>query len=369
MSIYHNGQKVAGYTSGRNSAILSNVTLLPGEFKTQEDGTYMCTLDNTLVLDESIVDVYFASSSQKAGSKANIWVSSAAGKIYFHAKKVPTQGLVAETIRIVNPSQDDSYNADQSAAITGLQQPAFEDYNGIYPTTTDTNHTDVDTSKLPNYTETPENDEPLNYIIPSLGKVKSKNPVATVLEGVKGALSWSAFLISNLKANVTKLQTDLSKLQTDLTSHISDYENIASKVTVNTWDYTGYGWKDTGITLSPFSWCPITIENIGSTQRVELASGKVRIKITGIYLIVSMFSVKNTVNGQPYYDMGIFKNDIEIINIIINNSRGGGNNFMTRYSLTGVFYFQENDLIQPKIYSDLADTCCAVDMNFIMLHT
>ena len=87
MSIYHNGQKVAGYTSGRNSAILSNVTLLPGEFKTQEDGTYMCTLDNTLVLDESIVDVYFASSSQKAGSKANIWVSSAAGKIYFHAKK------------------------------------------------------------------------------------------------------------------------------------------------------------------------------------------------------------------------------------------------------------------------------------------
>ena len=200
MSIYHNGQKVAGYTSGRNSAILSNVTLLPGEFKTQEDGTYMCTLDNTLVLDESIVDVYFASSSQKAGSKANIWVSSAAGKIYFHAKKVPTQGLVAETIRIVNPSQDDSYNADQSAAITGLQQPAFEDYNGIYPTTTDTNHTDVDTSKLPNYTETPENDEPLNYIIPSLVKVKSKNPLATILEGVKGALSWSAFLISNLKA-------------------------------------------------------------------------------------------------------------------------------------------------------------------------
>ncbi len=226
MSIYHNGQKIAGYTSGRNSAILSNVTLLPGEFKTQEDGTYMCTLDNTLVLDESIVDVYFASSSQKAGSKANIWVSSAAGKIYFHAKKVPTQGLVAETIRIVNPSQDDSYNADQSAAITGLQQPAFEDYNGIYPTTTDTNHTDVDTSKLPNYTETPENDEPLNYIIPSLGKVKSKNPLATVLEGVKGALSWSAFLISNLKANVTKLQTDLTKLQTDLTSHISDYRNI-----------------------------------------------------------------------------------------------------------------------------------------------
>lgn len=149
----------------------------------------------------------------------------------------------------------------------------------------------------------------------------------------------------------------------------SDYRNIASKVTVNTWDYTGYGWKENGITLSPFSWCPITIENIGSTQRVELASGKVRIKITGIYLIVSMFSVKNTVNGQPYYDMGIFKNDIEIINIIINNSRGGGNNFMTRYSLTGVFYFQENDLIQPKIYSDLADTCCAVDINFIMLHT
>lgn len=229
MSIYHNGQKIAGYTSGRNSAILSNVTLLPGEFKTQEDGTYMCTLDNTLVLDESIVDVYFASSSQKAGSKANIWVSSAAGKIYFHAKKVPTQGLVAETIRIVNPSQDDSYNADQSAAITGLQQPAFEDYNGIYPTTTDTNHTDVDTSKLPNYTETPENDEPLNYIIPSLGKVKSKNPLATVLEGVKGALSWSAFLISNLKANVTKLQTDLTKLQTDLTSHISDYRNKVSE--------------------------------------------------------------------------------------------------------------------------------------------
>lgn len=27
MSIYHNGQKIAGYTSGRNSAILSNVTL------------------------------------------------------------------------------------------------------------------------------------------------------------------------------------------------------------------------------------------------------------------------------------------------------------------------------------------------------
>lgn len=228
MSIYHNGQKIAGYTSGRNSAILSNVTLLPGEFKTQEDGTYMCILDNTLVLDESIVDVYFASSSQKAGSKANIWVSSAAGKIYFHAKKVPTQGLVAETIRIVNPSQDDSYNVDQSAAITGLQQPAFEDYNGIYPTTTDTNHTDVDTSKLPNYTETPENDEPLNYIIPSLGKVKSKNPLATVLEGVKGALSWSAFLISNLKANVTKLQTDLTKLQADLTSHISDYENMSN---------------------------------------------------------------------------------------------------------------------------------------------
>lgn len=226
MSIYHNGQKVAGYTSGRNSAILSNVTLLPGEFKTQEDGTYMCTLDNTLVLDESIVDVYFASSSQKAGSKANIWVSSAAGKIYFHAKKVPTQGLVAETIRIVNPSQDDSYNADQSVAITGLQQPVFEDYNGIYPATTDTNHTDVDTSKLPNYTETPENDEPLNYIIPSLGKVKSKNPLATILEGVKGALSWSAFLISNLKANVTRLQTDLTKLRTDLTSHISDYRNM-----------------------------------------------------------------------------------------------------------------------------------------------
>ena len=230
MSIYHNGQKIAGYTSGRNSAILSNVTLLPGEFKTQEDGTYMCTLDNTLVLNESIVDVYFASSSQKAGSKANIWVSSAAGKIYFHAKKVPTQGLIAETIRIVNPSQDDSYNSDQSAAITGLQQPVFEDYNGIYPTTTDTKHTAVDTSKLPNYTETPENDEPLNYIIPSLGKVKSKNPLATVLEGVKGALSWSAFLISNLKANVTKLQTDLSKLQIDLTSHISDYRNKASEL-------------------------------------------------------------------------------------------------------------------------------------------
>lgn len=226
MSIYHNGQKVAGYTSGRNSAILSNVTLLPGEFKTQEDGTYMCTLDNTLVLDESIVDVYFASSSQKAGSKANIWVSSAAGKIYFHSKKVPTQGLVAETIRIVNPSQDDSYNADQSVAITGLQQPVFEDYNNIFPSSTDTNHTNVDVSKLPNYSETPENDEPLNYIIPSLGKVKSKNPVATVLEGVKGALSWSAFLISNLKSNVIKLQTDLTKLQTDLTSHISDYENI-----------------------------------------------------------------------------------------------------------------------------------------------
>lgn len=232
MSIYHNGQKVAGYTSGRNSAILSNVTLLPGEFKTQEDGTYMCTLDNTLVLDESIVDVYFASSSQKAGSKANIWVSSAAGKIYFHAKKVPTQGLVAETIRIVNPSQDDSYNADQSVAITGLQQPVFEDYNNIFPSSTDTNHTNVDVSKLPNYSETPENDEPLNYIIPSLGKVKSKNPVATVLEGVKGALSWSAFLISNLKANVTKLQTDLTKLQTDLTSHISDYENISNMVSI-----------------------------------------------------------------------------------------------------------------------------------------
>lgn len=230
MSIYHNGQKIAGYTSGRNSAILSNVTLLPGEFKTQEDGTYMCTLDNTLVLDESIVDVYFASSSQKAGSKANIWVSSATGKIYFHAKKVPTQGLVAETIRIVNPSQDDSYNADQSVAITGLQQPVFEDYNNIFPSSTDTNHTNVDVSKLPNYSETPENDEPLNYIIPSLGKVKSKNPVATVLEGVKGALSWSAFLISNLKANVTKLQTDLTKLQTDLTSHISDYRNMINMV-------------------------------------------------------------------------------------------------------------------------------------------
>lgn len=242
MSIYHNGQKVAGYTSGRNSAILSNVTLLPGEFKTQEDGTYMCTLDNTLVLDESIVDVYFASSSQKAGSKANIWVSSAAGKIYFHAKKVPTQGLVAETIRIVNPSQDDSYNADQSVAITGLQQPVFEDYNNIFPSSTDTNHTNVDVSKLPNYSETPENDEPLNYIIPSLGKVKSKNPVATVLEGVKGALSWSAFLISNLKANVTKLQTDLTKLQTDLTSHISDYENKLSKVNKTT-DYIKSSYK------------------------------------------------------------------------------------------------------------------------------
>lgn len=242
MSIYHNGQKVAGYTSGRNSAILSNVTLLPGEFKTQEDGTYMCTLDNTLVLDESIVDVYFASSSQKAGSKANIWVSSAAGKIYFHSKKVPTQGLVAETIRIVNPSQDDSYNADQSVAITGLQQPVFEDYNNIFPSSTDTNHTNVDVSKLPNYSETPENDEPLNYIIPSLGKVKSKNPVATVLEGVKGALSWSAFLISNLKANVTKLQTDLTKLQTDLTSHISDYENKLSKVNKTT-DYIKSSYK------------------------------------------------------------------------------------------------------------------------------
>lgn len=235
MSIYHNGQKVAGYTSGRNSAILSNITLLPGEFKAQDDGTYMCTLDNTLVLDESIVDVYFASSSQKAGSKANIWVSSAAGKIYFHSKKIPTQGLVVETIRIVNPSQDDSYNPDQSAAIAGLQQPVFEDYDGVYPEETDTDHTGVNADNLPGYVETPVNNESLNYIIPCLGKIKSKNPIATVLEGVKGALSWSALLISNLRADVTKLQSDLS-------SHISDYRNKLSEVDKTT-DYIKSAYK------------------------------------------------------------------------------------------------------------------------------
>lgn len=365
MSIYHNGQKVAGYTSGRNSAILSNITLLPGEFKTQEDGTYMCTLDNTLVLDESIVDVYFASSSQKAGSKANIWVSSAAGKIYFHAKKVPTQGLIAETIRIVNPSQDDSYNSDQSAAITGLQQPVFEDYNGIYPATTDTNHTDVDTSKLPNYTETPENDEPLNYIIPSLGKVKSKNPLATILEGVKGALSWSAFLISNLKANVTKLQTDLTKLQTDLTSHISDYENIKYNY-VNENDYAAYGWSETGITLTPRTWTPIPLSTTGGTN-IEISDGKMKIKKRGTYLVNVFFHVKNTVNGTPYYDLGIFKNDIQWNNIIVNNSRGGGLGFITRYNFTCVIWLDVGDLLQPKVYSDLADALLFSSLDVIML--
>ena len=293
MSIYHNGQKVAGYTSGRNSAILSNITLLPGEFKTQEDGTYMCTLDNTLVLDESIVDVYFASSSQKAGSKANIWVSSAAGKIYFHSKKIPTQGLIAETIRIVNPSQDDSYNADQSTAITGLQQPVFEDYNTIFPSSTDTDYTDVDISKLPNYSETPENNEPLNYIIPSLSKVKSKNPIATVLEGIKGALSWSAFLISNLKANVTKLQTDLTKLQTDLTSHISDYENIRKNVLkIRTLPYKSY--RDFGTDTSSETFYKNLLNYMKNNNLVE--DGAIYISTqnpNGIAIIIGLYHSNN----------------------------------------------------------------------------
>lgn len=367
MSIYHNGQKVAGYTSGRNSAILSNVTLLPGEFKTQEDGTYMCTLDNTLVLDESIVDVYFASSSQKAGSKANIWVSSAAGKIYFHAKKVPTQGLVAETIRIVNPSQDDSYNADQSVAITGLQQPVFEDYNNIFPSSTDTNHTNVDVSKLPNYSETPENDEPLNYIIPSLGKVKSKNPVATVLEGVKGALSWSAFLISNLKANVTKLQTDLTKLQTDLISHISDYRNIVENhIITSPWDYFGYGWDATGITLKTktFHQIPYKVSQGGNAAILE--NGKIKFKREGVYLFITTMGITISSDNNGYYDLDLFYNNYQNGGIIVNNARPN-RGYIGRYNFTNVMYCKKDDVVDARIYSDYADVCNSVDTQVIRL--
>lgn len=79
---------------------VANTTLATSGFSSQSDGTYMYTLANSSVSDGSIVDVYFASGSRSAGSKADVWVSSAAGNIYFHAKKVPSQNLVAESILI-----------------------------------------------------------------------------------------------------------------------------------------------------------------------------------------------------------------------------------------------------------------------------
>lgn len=142
---------------------------------------------------------------------------------------------------------------------------------------------------------------------------------------------------------------------------------MVARVTVNTWDYTGYAWSDTGITLVVRQWCPIPINTAGSNHNVELVDGKVRIKTTGNYLVTTTYNVQNTVNAQPYYDMALFKNDVECANIIINNGRAGGVKFTCRYNMTNIFWFQTGDLLQPQIYSDLADICNAVDLNFVLL--
>lgn len=74
MALYRNGQKIAGYTSGRNSNVIYNITLPPSEFVAQDDGSYLYTLTSSLVLAESMVYVAFAKKSRKAGMKAGITV-------------------------------------------------------------------------------------------------------------------------------------------------------------------------------------------------------------------------------------------------------------------------------------------------------
>ena len=163
MALYRNGQKIAGYTSGRNSSVIYNITLPPSEFVAQDDGSYLYTLTSSLVLAESMVYVAFAKKSRKAGMKAGITVESTAGTIYFYAEKLPTEGLIINWIRIVNPSQDDSYNESYATEINNLQNPIFEDYSSTdYPEELDT----------------------------SLAKIVSTNALATLLEGIKGSLLW-----------------------------------------------------------------------------------------------------------------------------------------------------------------------------------
>lgn len=90
-----------GYEPGQTNAIvIENVTIPVSGFVAQDDGTYLYTLTSDLVVDDTLVDVYFSKDCQKAGMKAGIMVTSEVGKIHFHATKLPTISLVVETMMI-----------------------------------------------------------------------------------------------------------------------------------------------------------------------------------------------------------------------------------------------------------------------------
>lgn len=109
MSLYRNGEKIAGYVSGKNSFLIRDITLPIDEFISQSDGRFKYTINSSFVTDDSMVDVYFSDTSQDVGAKARVKVLYDAGHIYIVAKKKPTAALVVEKIRIINPTQEDSY--------------------------------------------------------------------------------------------------------------------------------------------------------------------------------------------------------------------------------------------------------------------
>ena len=145
----------------------------------------------------------------------------------------------------------------------------------------------------------------------------------------------------------------------------SDYQNIKYNY-VNENDWAAYNWNETGITLTPFQWTAIPLSTSEATN-IEIVDGKMKIKKRGTYLVNVFFHVKNTVNGTPYYDMGIFKNDVEWNNITVNNSRSGGAGYITRYNFTCIIWMDIGDFLQPKIYSDLADVCQASTVDIMLI--